>query len=421
MVSFSNLIKKRGDTMNLFNIFKPKTRDALQITPAVDDVLLRALLRQGEIDTKKAMNIPAVASCVHLITETVAMVPIKLFSEEYVDGKRKTEEVFDDVRSSLLNDDTRDTLDGIQFKRALVRDYLLFGNAYAYIHKKANKFKSVNYIPARLISIVKNTDVIFKDYDILIGGQKYKPFEFLKILRSTEDGARGSGIIEENRELLNVAYTTLMFEQGLVAKGGSKRGFIQAKNRVSAETSQTIRDAWRNLYANSQDNMIILNDGLEFRDAGNTSVEMQLNENKKSLAESIQSVFGVPSDGNYERFIKQAIMPILTSIECALNRDLLLEKEKSSLYFAFDTKEITKGDIKTRFEAYKTALDSNLMQIDECRYMEDLEPLGLNFIKLGLQDVLYNPATKEVFTPNTGQTANIENHTIMKGVDEIEN
>ena len=44
------------------------------------------------------------------------------------------------------------------------------------------------------------------------------------------------------------------------------------------------------------------------------------------------------------------------------------------------------------------------MQIDEIRYMEDLEPLGLNFIKLGLQDVLFNPETKEVYTPNTGQT-----------------
>ena len=37
---------------------------------------------------------------------------------------------------------------------------------------------------------------------------------------------------------------------------------------------------------------------------------------------------------------------------------------------------------------------SNCMQIDEVRYLENLEPLGLNFIKLGLQDVLFNPQTK---------------------------
>ena len=101
-------------------------------------------------------------------------------------------------------------------------------------------------------------------------------------------------------------------------------------------------------------------------------------------------------------------MPILKTIECALNRDLLLEKEKKSLYFAFDTKEIVKGDIKTRFEAYKIALDSNLMQLDEVRYLEDLEPLGLNFIKLGLQDVLFNPETKQIYNPKTNQLTNIK-------------
>lgn len=72
-------------------------------------------------------------------------------------------------------------------------------------------------------------------------------------------------------------------------------------------------------------------------------------------------------------------------------------------------KKSSKVTSKTRFEAYKTALESNLMQIDEVRYLENLEPLGLNFIKLGLQDVLFNPVTKEVYTPNTNQITNIEN------------
>jgi hypothetical protein len=41
------------------------------------------------------------------------------------------------------------------------------------------------------------------------------------------------------------------------------------------------------------------------------------------------------------------------------------------------------------------------LQIDEIRSKENLEPLGLDFIKLGLADVLYNPTTKEIYTPNT--------------------
>ena len=403
--------------MKLFN-FKKRSIEANQ--DITDDLLLKSILSENTIGKAEALNIPAVARCVNLISDTVAMIPIKLYKEEIVNGKRKTIEI-EDSRCDLFNYDTKDTLDGVQFKKALVRDYLLDGNAYAYINKRRNLVKSLHYVDCDHVLINQNFDPIFKDYDILVRGQSYKPFEFLKILRNTKTGAQGVGIIEENQELIKAAYLTLKFEQSLVSTGGSKKGFIKAEKKITKEAMDSLKRAWRELYCNTENNVIVLNDNLDFKEASSTSTEMQLNENKTSLNNSILDIFNIPVNFNWETFIKTAIMPILTTIECALNRDLLLEKEKwgrqpsarmgtpceqserGVFYFAFDTKEITKGDIKTRFEAYKTALESNLMQIDECRYMEDLEPLGLNFIKLGLQDVLFNPVTKEVYTPNTNQ------------------
>ena len=393
--------------MKFFN-FRNKNQEQENEIRQSDDLILKSFLSEDTISERKAMNIPAVSKCINLIADTVSMIPIKLYKEEFLDGKRKTVEV-EDERCDLFNLDTKDTLDGVQFKRALVRDYLLFGGAYAYIKKRRNTVKSLNYVSFENVHIIENFDPIFKDYNILIGGQSYKPFEFLKVLRSTKDGANGVGIINQNQELLKVAYLTLKFEQNLVSTGGSKKGFIKSEKKITKEAMDSLKRAWRELYCNTENNVIVLNDNLDFKEASNTSTEMQLNENKNSINNSILDIFGVPTDWNWETFIKTAVMPILSAIECALNRDLLLEKEKKSFYFAFDTKEVTKGDIKTRFEAYKTALDSNLMQIDECRYMEDLEPLGLNFIKLGLQDVLFNPQTKEVYTPNTNKVTNIEN------------
>ena len=391
--------------MRFFN-FRNKNQEQENEIRQSDDLILKSFLSEDTICEREAMNIPAVSKCVNSTADTVSMIPIKLYKEEFLNGKRKTVEV-EDERCDLFNLDTKDTLDGVQFKRALVRDYLLFGGSYAYIKKRRNTVKSLNYVNFENVHIIENFDPIFKDYNILIGGQSYKPFEFLKILKSTKDGANGIGIINQNQELLKVAYLTLKFEQSLVSTGGSKKGFIKSEKKITKEAMDSLKKAWRELYCNTENNVIVLNDNLDFKEASNTSTEMQLNENKNSINNSILDIFGVPTDWNWETFIKTAVMPILSAIECALNRDLLLEKEKKSFYFAFDTKEITKGDIKTRFEAYKTALDANLMQIDECRYMEDLEPLGLNFIKLGLQDVLFNPQTKEVYTPNTNKVTNI--------------
>lgn len=393
--------------MKFFN-FRGKNKNEKSEIRQSEELVLKGFLNEDTISEREAMNIPSVSRCVNLIADTVSMIPIKLYKEEFLNGKRKTVEI-EDSRCDLFNLDTKDTLDGADFKRALVRDYLLFGSAYAYINKRRNTIKSLNYVSNENVCITGNFDPIFKDYNILVRGQSYKPFEFLKILKNTKTGAQGVGIIEENQEILKVAYLTLKFEQNLVSTGGSKKGFIKSEKKITKEAMDSLKRAWRDLYCNTENNVIVLNDNLDFKEASNTSTEMQLNENKNSINNSILDIFGVPTEWNWEMFIKTAVMPILTTIECALNRDLLLEKEKKFFYFAFDTKEITKGDIKTRFEAYKTALDANLMQIDECRYMEDLEPLGLNFIKLGLQDVLFNPQTKEVYTPNTNKVTNIEN------------
>lgn len=153
---------------------------------------------------------------------------------------------------------------------------------------------------------------------------------------------------------------------------------------------------------------------------------MQLNENKETNSAEICKLFNFPvnvikgnaTEKEYSNAFKLGIMPLLKAIECALNRDLLLEKEKESFYFAFDTKEILKGNIKERFEAYKTAIDANFLSIDEVRYMEDLPALGINWIKLGLDSVLFNPKTGEIYTPNTNQTQNMDK---LKGGDDDEN
>lgn len=375
------------------------------VEPSTDDVLLKALLGNTTITKEQALNIPSVQSCINFVANTVSMLPIKL----YKDDNGKAEEVKDDVRVDLLNDDTKDTLDAVQFWRAIITDYFLGKGGYAYINRNLNNVISLHYVDESYISIVKNTDPIFKDYKILVNGKGYWPYEFIKILRNTKDGAQGISLIEENNLILSVAYSSLIFEETLVKKGGNKKGFIKSPRKLTQEAIDKLKEAWRRLYSNNSDNVVILNDGLEFQEASNTSVEMQLNENKETNSAEICKLFNIPENiikgtataKEYTNAFKMGVMPVLKAIECALNRELLLESEKSSFYFAFDTKEILKGDIKERFEAYKTAIEANFMSVDEVRYMEDLPALGIDWIKLGLDSVLYNPKTKEIYTPNT--------------------
>lgn len=386
----------------------------------LEDLLISSGLLTRSIDRDQAMNIPAVSACVDLISDTVAAIPIKLYKEQ--DGK-VTE--MDDNRVKLLNDDTKDTLDGFQFKKALVEDHLLDGAGYSYINRDRNMVKSLHFVKHESVSINMNVDPIFKSYDILVHGAMYRDFEFLKLTRRSKDGVTGRGIIEQNNKLLSVAYNTLIFEEVLVKTGGNKKGFLKSGGRLSTDAVKELKDAWKNLYANNDENVVVLNNGLDFQEASNTSVEMQLNENKKTNSIEIQKVFKVPAsilegkanDDEYNLWIKICILPILVALITALNKDLLLPSEKNeSFYFAFDTKELFKGDMLKRYQAYEIAIKNGFMQWDEVRYIEDYEPYGVDFIKLGLQDVLYNPKTKEIYTPNTNQTNKMDD---LKGGETL--
>lgn len=380
-------------------------------TESNEDALLRASLSDDYMTREQAMNVPAFAACVNKIAETVSTIPIRLY--RLVDGK--LEAVEDDARVRLLNDDTGDTLDGVQFKRALVRDYLTGKGGYAFINRTGNQIRSLHYVRESEVSFLFTSDPIFKDYDIMIQGIKYKPFEFLKVLRNTEDGRSGRSVVDENSEVLSVAYHSLEYEKNLVKTGGNKKGFVKSAKKLAEPAIKALKAAWRRLYQNNTENVVILNDGLEFQEASNTSVEMQLNENKKTNSDEICKLFNMPpaminggaTEQDKTNFVQYCLNPILKEFECALNRDLLLESEKGSFYFAADTSELTKGDIEKRFRAYETACKNGFMQIDEIRLRENMPPLGLDFVRLGLQDVLYDPDTKQFYMPNMNKTGGL--------------
>ena len=189
-----------------------------------------------------------------------------------------------------------------------------------------------------------------------------------------------------------------------------------------------LRQAINTLYSadgDSAERAVILNDGMDFKESSATALELQLNENKITNADEIFKIFGFPAsivkggaNENDRQLFIECVVGLLNSIEAALDKDLLLESEKENRFFAFDTRDITRGNMKERFDAYAVAVDKHIMQVDEIREREDLPPMGFNYINLGLADVLYNPQTKEIFVPNTGKAQRLDGKIGAKGGDD---
>jgi HK97 family phage portal protein len=388
----------------MWNPFKKEERETLE------EILLRSGALTQDISKDQALSVPAVSACVSLICDTIANLPIVLYKQ----SEGETEVVENDPRVALLNDDTNDTLDGFQFKRSLCEDFLLEGGGYAYIERQRNSIKSLHYIEHQRLNAIIGADPIYKNYQIQVNGATYRDFQFLKLLRKTRNGVTGTGILRESNKMLAVAYNSIVYENTLMTTGGNRKGFLKSAGRLSEMAMNELKRGWKDLYANNSDsNVLILNNGLDFQESSLSSVDMQLNEQKMTNSAEIGKIFLVPAnildgtatDSEYMNWIKMCISPILTAFETALNRDLLLPSEKETHYWAFDLSETLKGDVVSRYTAYELGIKSGVLQIDEVRFKENLPPLGLKWLKLGLQDVLYFPESDEIYTPNTNKLA----------------
>lgn len=396
-------------------LFKRKKRQEIRADTAqsAETSILTFFGITGELTREAALSIPTVSACIGKIGETISQLPVKLYRKD----EEQVTEIFDDPRIKLLNGSTGDTLSTVDMWKAAIEDYYLGRGAWIFVNSSGLSIKSLHYVDSRDVSILSNTDPIFKAFRVQINAQNYYDFQFIKLLRRTHDGYTNIPLQEEASSVLSAAWNALKLENMMNSNGGCKPGFLKAKNRLSDAAISDIKEGYQKVYDNEQkrDKIIVLNDGVDFEAISSTAAELQMNENKKTNSIEICKLFGFPhtvidggaTEDDNKKFTA-TVIALLNQIETELDNILLLEEEKEQgYYWAFDTKELTRGSLKERYDAYEVAVRNNILQIDEIRREEDYEPLGFNFVKLGLQDVLLNPQTMDVFTPNTGQTKNL--------------
>ena len=393
--------------MGIFDKFKKRdnTPDTTVTIPTptqttdtvATDVLLQALLNDETITREQALTLPAVSGAVSLISNMIASMPVKLY--KYKAGK--VESLDDDPRVKLLNGDTGDTLDAFQLKQAMVEDYLMDKGGYCYIRRNRNTVTGLFHVKPIYVQLIPNFKPIFKDYQILVLGENYYKHEFIKLLRNTKDGSSGIGLTQEVGTMLETAFDTLLCQLNMVKSGGNKKGFLKSQRKLGQDEINVLKRAWNNLFTTNKEYVVVLNNGLEFQESSNSAVEMQMNESKKTINDEINTLFHIYPNDFYRTF-KEAIYPILVAFRTALNRELLLEKEKGKLFFDFDVKEILKANPKERAETYKLYKEIGLKTINEMRTEEDMNQIdGLDVINVGLGAVLYDTVNKVYYTPNT--------------------
>lgn len=378
------------------------------------DEMTDLLTPKNSLTVQQALNVPAVTACVEFISGTVAMLPVNLYKRT-ADGVEQIK----DKRYHLLNRASFDTLDVYQQRKRMIRDYLLKGAGYLYIDRTGNTVHSLRYVAADDVSATVSPDPIFRDVGLYVGGKRYEAYDFVHIARNAKDGFHGESVIDAGAELIKAAYNSILMENKTAKVGGNRRGIILAEKTVGEKVLATIKSGWKKMWnsysSDEPDNTIVLENGLKFQETSSTFADMQLADLKRENAKEICKLFCVPptvidgtaAEDSYTSGIRTAIMPVVEALTAALNANLLLESEKEDHFWEIDISELLKGDLLKRYQAYEIGRRSGFLLPDEIRGKENLPAMGMDFVNIGLADVLYFPKTQQIYTPNTNAMANL--------------
>ena len=347
-------------------------RQSVDISPEELDLHLEGTestsIKKDTITRDQAIGLPSVYANVELISNVISNLEVKLYKE----SEGSVEEIKDDKRVVLLNDEPNDLMSGDELKKAMVRDYLLDGSCYIFIYGQGlpkDKW-SLYYIPTTDISLLYSPDIIFKTVTVCIQGQSYNTDNFIICTKNTVDGVKGKGIVAECNSILKQASDNMNYTTQTMGNGGVKRGVLQSTRRLTAEAIGELKKAWKRLYEQNND-CIVLNEGITYHELQQTGAEMQMIESKNAIDADICRLFNVPvnmfnstiPEDVWDAFVKLAIMPIINKLEKAINKALLTTEEQGKYYFAFDTKQLNKGDIEKRFKAYEIALSKQKLTL----------------------------------------------------------
>lgn len=388
----------------MFNFFKKEKRSTEN--DVIADVLngLSPLVNGKTITKQQAMSIPVVTKSVNWIASAISGLPIKMYKRTdkgYV-------EVYDDYRLPLLNNYSGNCMTANDLKKQLITDLLLDGNGYAYISKLGNKIEKLSYIPTNKLTYTESVDNINKIVNVWVDGKQVQDYNVFRLVNNTKNGVSGIGFVSDCQDLLSTILGSLQYENSSISSG-VRRGFLKSKAKLDKDKMDELKQAWKRLTNPNQSDVLVLNAGIEFEDASSTATESQLSQNKTINMHQILAYFGLPTNffegansDSYLTAVRIAVLPIVKQLVTALNNYLLLESEKQDLKFDIDTSELLRINANERFTAYQTGLSSGILTIDEVRRMENLPVLDMQYLKLGLGDVLYNIKDGSIFVPNTG-------------------
>lgn len=345
------------------------------------------------VNERSAMQMTAVYSCVRILSEAVAGLPLHLY--RYTDTG--TEKATDSPLYFLLHDEPNPEMTSFVFRETLMTHLLLWGNAYAQIIRNGKGEVVALYplMPDRMTVDRNKNGRLYYEYtvssdDAPINKQstvRLEPCDVLHIPGLGFDGLVGYSPIAMAKNAIGLAISAEEFGSKFYANGATPSGILEFPGTV--KEPEKIRESWNKGFAGSSNShkVAVLEEGMKYTPISISPNEAQFLETRKFQINEIARIFRVPphmvgdleksSFSNIEQqsleFVKYTLEPWLVRWEQSMTRSLIPQNDKSKYFIKFNVDGLLRGDYQSRMSGYATARQNGWMSANDIRELENLD------------------------------------------------
>ena len=346
------------------------------------------------VTERSAMQMTAVYSCVRILAEAIAGLPLHLYTYKEDGGKEKA---IGHPLYLLLHDEPNPEMSSFVFRETLMTHLLLWGNAYAQIIRNGKGEVVALYplMPNRMTVDRDSSGQLFYSYQMnnsdaptmKTGTVILKPSDVLHIPGLGFDGLVGYSPIAMAKNAIGLAIATEEYGAKFFANGATPGGLLEYPGTV--KDPDRVRESWNKGFSGSQNagKVAILEEGMKYTPISIAPEQAQFLETRKFQINEIARIFRVPphmvgdleksSFSNIEQqsleFVKYTLDPWVVRWEQSLSRALFTPEEKKQYFFKFNVEGLLRGDYQSRMNGYATARQNGWMSANDIRELENLD------------------------------------------------
>ena len=372
--------------MKIFtSIFKSRDKPKNRLSESGYSFFMGNSSSGKRVNEKSAIQMSAVYSCVRILSEAVASLPLHLYVSTELGG----EKAINHSLYRILHDEPNKDMTSFIFRETLMTHLLLWGNAYAQIIRngKGEVIALYPLMPDKMkVDRDEKGEIYYEYYMGDEGKVRLFSQDILHIPGLGFDGLVGYSPIAMAKNAIGMAIATEEYGAKFFSNGATPSGILEYPGTV--KDPSLIRDSWSNGFSgNNAHKVAILEEGMKYTPISISPNEAQFLETRKFQLNEIARIFRVPphmvgdleksSFSNIEQqsleFVKYTLDPWVLRWEQAINKRLLTDEEKKKYYVKFNVDGLLRGDYQSRMNGYAVGRQNGWLSANDIRRLENLD------------------------------------------------